>query len=1074
MAAIMPLTNAILILFVVGSSTSAFCTRTTIAGNGGVHFEAPQTTVRETSLATESEPEAAQESPRRLAEIAFAEATLLKSRGTAESLRHALEKYEKALGLWKSLNDRPGEATALDGIGTVHYLLGERPKALDAFQQELQIWKATGDRQNKVAEALNNIAVVYGSMGFLQDAIKFHQEALPLRRAAGDRAGLANTLNSLGLLSISTGELQKASDYCNQARAIFAELDDRDGLANTLNSLGGIDLTLGDYRRALEYFGQALELRRARGQRRDEAIALNNIGRVYDLLGEAQKALDYHHQALELRRTLGDPAMEAGSINNIGFVYDWLGEKQKALEHYKQAHDLFRAANDLDNQARTLINIGAYYLNAINDPTTALDYFHQALEITRALRQPMQQATVLGNIGLAHQKSGNLAKALEYHRQSLDIRRATGHRLEEAASLYLIGSTYFAMGELAGALEYLNQALRLYRATGNRGPEAGTLFAIARLERGRGNLEEALLRMQESLKIIESLRGSVSSQDLRASFLAEQQDFFEFYTDLLMRLHQREPAKGHDVAAFHSSERARARSLLELLAEARIDVEQGIAPELKHRERLVNKRIAWIQSRLIDAYTQAQLDQSRIKPLEEELKQVDAEREQLNSEIRKRHPRYAYLQYPAPLELKAIQSLLDDQTILLEYALGKDSSFLFAVTRNDFAVARLSSEASIASQVEALRATIIARPQRSMFPKQIEHSRKLYRELIEPAGKLLSGKRKLIIVPSGILHYLPFEVLLSSGEASTLAIIGPGRWPYLLKDFAVSYAPSGSVLGSLRDRAEISSTRKTFLAFADPAYVNDKLTEAGLAGAPRGAFGNQQSWKLGPLPESRREVEQIAGLYRKDQVSLLLGAAASEEHVKVAGQFKDYRYVHFATHGLLNEDRPSYSGLILSLAGPVNLRSKPTVGERAQAQARVPAAKESVSSNSVGDELEQRAGPHAEDGLLQVYEIFNLKLNADLVVLSACETGLGKQVKGEGLVGLTHAFFYAGTPSILVSLWKVQDRSTADLMVNFYRQLDRDKDKTEALRLAKLQLIQQNRYAHPYYWAPFVLTGEPK
>ncbi len=977
---------------------------------------------------------------------------------------------------WKSLNDRPGEATALDGIGTVHYLLGERRKALDAFQQELQIWKAIADRQKNVAEALNNIAVVHGSMGFLQEAIKLHEEVLPIRRAIGDRPGLATTLNSLGLLFIATGDLEKSSDYCHQALAIFRELYNRTGVANTLNSLGGINLTLGDYRKALEYFGQALEMRRALGHRRDEAVALNNIGRVYDLLGEAQKALDYHHQALEIRHTLGDPAMEAGSINNIGFVYDWLGEKQKALEHYKQAHDLFRDANDLDNQARTLINIGASYLDDV--PTTSLDYFHQALEIYRVLKQPLQQATVLSNIGLAHQKSGNLTKALEYQRQALEIRRATGHRLEEAVSLKLIGSTYFAMGELQVALDYFQQAVRQHRVMGNRGPEAGTLYAIARVERDRGNLGEALLRMQESLKIIESLRGSVSSQELRASFLAKQQEFFEFYTDLLMRLHQREPSKGHDVAAFHSSERARARSLLELLAEARIDVEQGIAPELKQRERLINSRIARIQSSLIDVYSQAQTDQSRVKTLEEELKQVDTEREQLNSEIRRRHPRYADLQYPAPPDLKAIQSLLDDQTVLLEYALGKDSSFLFAVTKNDFAVARLSSDASIASQVEALRATITARPQRSSFPKQIELSRKLYRELIEPARKLLSGKRKLIIVPSSVLHYLPFEVLLSSGEERTLATVGLDRWPYLLKDYAISYVPSAGVLAGLRNRPPSSlEVRKTFLAFADPAYVNDRPTEVGLAGtSQRGAFGDQQSWKLGRLPESRREVEEIARLYGKDKVSVLLGDEASEENVKLEGRFRDYRYVHFATHGLLNEDRPPYSGLILSLTAPAKAASPAQpAGRSASSPPSSVVAQARGSGTSLKEtEFDQRVGPQKEDGLLQVYEIFNLKLNADLVVLSACETGLGKQVKGEGLVGLAHAFFYAGTPSIVVSLWKVQDRSTANLMVNLYQQLDRYNDKAEALRQAKLEMVLQNRYAHPYYWAPFVLVGDSK
>jgi CHAT domain-containing protein len=234
---------------------------------------------------------------------------------------------------------------------------------------------------------------------------------------------------------------------------------------------------------------------------------------------------------------------------------------------------------------------------------------------------------------------------------------------------------------------------------------------------------------------------------------------------------------------------------------------------------------------------------------------------------------------------------------------------------------------------------------------------------------------------------------------------------------------------------------------------------------------------LGRLPESRREVEQIARLYGKDKVLLLLGNEASEENVKAAGRFRDYRYIHFATHGLLNEDRPPYSGLILSLTAPAKAPSpaQPAASSAGSPPSSVVAeGRGSGPTSSVRGELDQRVGPQAEDGLLQVYEIFNLKLNADLVVLSACETGLGKRVKGEGLVGLTHAFFYAGTPSIIVSLWKVQDRSTADLMVHLYQQLDRDKDKAEALRRAKLQLIQQNRYAHPYYWAPFVLVGDSK
>jgi len=1044
--------KTILMLLAVASGGSFFWASNEFAANRTYEVR-----IEELCVAT-------QDDRKRLAERAVAEGKQFESRGNADSLRKALESYEEALRLWRSLDDRRAEAETLELIGVIHYFLDEKQKALDVFHQGLQLWRAAEDRQHE-AEVLNNIGVVYRSLGLQQKSIESYQQALPLRRAAGDRKGLAITLDNIGLAYLDAGELQKALDHFNQALALFRELNERAGVANTLNNIGGVHLTWGDHRKALEYFGQALELRRALGQRREEAIALNNIGSVHDLLGEAQKALDYHHQALELRRVLGQRSMEAASINNIGFVYDSLGEKQKALEHYKQALDLFRAVSDRNGEASTLNNIGAFYLNTLREPQTALEYYRQALEMRRALGQRIDEAIMLDNIGIVYNGLGDAPKAVEYHRQALDMRRALGHRLGEAASLTNLGAAHFAMGELQTALDYFSQALTLHRTMGSRNMEAITLYGIAMVERARGNLDEARLRMEESLSIIEALRGKAASQDLRASFLAQKQDYYEFYTDLLMRLHQLEPSKGHDLAALQASERARARSLIELLAEARIDVEFGIAPGLKQRERASHSRIAWIQSRLIEAYSQPKPDQTRISMLEEELKKADAEREQLNMEIRQKHPRYAALQYPSPPGLKAIQSLLDDRTLLLEYALGKDTSFLFAVSRDDFLVARLPSASSIAEQVEALRAIITAQPQRNTLAKQIDHSRQLYRELIEPAGKLLSGKQKLIIVPSGILHYLPFEVLLSSGEERTLATAGSGVWPYLVRDYAISYVPSAGVLASLRSRPEERpERRKTLLALADPVYGNETGAEASTVRSRlRGAFSDERSWKLGRLMESRREVEQIAGLYARDQVSLLLGEQASEENVKTAGRLGQYRFIHFATHGLLNEERPQYSGLILTL---------PRGGE-----APAPASKNSgppVPQASDGAPQSAIRNPQLEDGLLQVYEVFNLKLNADLVVLSACETGLGKEVKGEGLIGLTHAFLYARTPSVLVSLWNVQDRSTADVMVKFYQQLDRGQDKTEALRQAKLKLIQNSRYAHPYYWAPFILIGEPK
>jgi len=986
----------------------------------------------------------AQGDPQHVAEKTIAEGQALQAAGNADSFRKALAKYESALALWQTIDDRKGQAEALGLIATVHYFLEEHQRALEDFQHELKLWRAMEDRPKEAAEALNNIGVVYGALGQSQKAIEAYQEALPLRRVAGDRAGVANTLDNIGLAYLDTGDMPKALDHITQALTILRELNAQPGIANALNNIGGVYLTWGDYRKALEYFGEALQLRRALGHRREEAMALNNIGRTYDLLGEAQKAIDYDRQALELGRTLGQKGIEATSINNIGIIYDWLGDSDKALEDYKQALAIFRATNDRNGEASSLNNIASFYVYTLNDPQTALEYTRQALQIRRDLGQRIFEANELDNLGSMQNKLGDPRKAIEYHHQALEMRRALGHRPGEAMSLTNLGAAHFALGEYQSAFDYFNQALSMHRTMGGKSMEAISLYGLAQVESRRGNLDAARSRMEEALNIIESLRGKAATQDLRASFLAKQQDYYEFHIDLLVRTHKQESDKHYDWAALQASERARSRSLLELLTEARIDVDQGIPAELKLRERITYGRIAFLQSRLIGAYSEPKPDQEKIKALEEEMKKVDGEREQLNMEIREKHPRYASLEYPAPLGLKEIQSLLDERTVLLEYALGKDASFLFAVTNNDFLVARLPASASIAEHVRALRETITARPQRSAWGKQINNSRELYRKLIEPAGKLLSNKQKLIIVPSGILHYLPFEVLLSSGNEKTLPVANATALPYLLRNYAISYVQSAGVLASLRTRAdEASVPKKSFLAFADPDYGNETGTETGFVRARvRGAFGDQKSFKLDRLLESRREVEEIAKLHSKDQVDLFLGNQASEENVKAAG-LGDYRYIHFATHGLLNENRPPYSGLILSLA---NELSTPQKTEPKPAQ--------------------------LEDGLLQVYEVFNLKLNADLVVLSACETGLGKDVKGEGLVGLTNAFLYSGARSVLVSLWNVQDHSTADLMVNLYREMDHNHDRGEALRQAKLKLIEGRRYAQPYYWAPFVLVGE--
>jgi CHAT domain-containing protein len=958
------------------------------------------------------------------AEGMIAAAEQMRAQGTAELLRKAIEKYNEALPLLRKMEDRQGEATTLNNIGASYWLLGENQKALESHNQALRIRRELGNRLDE-SNSLYNIGVIYWQLGEYQKALDYYDQALPVWREGGFRQEQAYAFNAIGLAYDHQGKLQEA----------------------------------------IRYFNEALALDHALGNRREEAIVRNNIGGSYQYLGELQKALDHYNQALLLAHTLGDRRSEATALNNAGVLYWQLGENQKALDYYNQALPLRRVTGDRFGEVSTLTNIGLIHWSS-DESQKALEYYNQALSLAHTIEDRRGEANALNNIGASYMYLGEPQKALAYHRQALPLRRAIGDRRGEAVTLSQIGKSYISLGKPEEATGYLEQALSLHRAIGDKRHEQETLQNIARAARDANRLEEARAPMEQALAIIEGTRSQFLSPELRTSYLASNQSYYEFYIDLLMRLHQDQPASGYAAAALQASERARARSFLELLAEARIDVRQGIDPALKEKEKTLQARTSWIQNQLIQIHGRPKPDQSKIAAFADELKKTEDDREQLEAEIRQKHPRYAQLHYPTPLSLKAIQQLLDDRTALLEYSQGKAASFLFAVSKNDFLVACLPADSSLMNRVKKVREAIADKPNRQTLSNYLLNARSLYQELIQPAARILAGKKSLIIVADGILNYLPFEALLES-DSRRSAQLDLSRLPYLVRDYAISYAPSATVLASLgKVHEERQAPGKTFLAYADPLYGNEAPAAMNAVRSAIGsAFGESEPWKLQPLPESRTEVEEIGKLYPPQQVSIFLREQASEENVKTEDRLSQYRYLHFAVHGLLNENKPQYSGLVLSLPR----------GEEATAAGSVkqPARAAEVDRTSGATEVAPQS-PHTEDGLLQVYEIFNLKLNADLVVLSACETGLGKEVRGEGLIGLTRAFMYAGTPSVIVSLWKVQDKSTSELMRRFYHHLaGRNANKAEALRQAQIEMIRKVEFAHPYYWAGFVLTGQP-
>lgn len=1017
----------------------------------------------------------------------FEEAKQLRGQQTAESRQNAIKKYEEALLLWRTAEDRLGEANTLSQIGSIYRDLSNNPKALDYLNQALQLYQAVESRQHE-AIALDAIGVVHWQAGEMQKALEYLDRALPLSRTVGDRKTEAATLNDIGNVYIRLDNQQRALEYFEQALSIKRLLGDALEEATTLVNIGASYDALGQLQKALEYYNQALPLLRLVGSRDGEAVVLNNSGYAYFKLGELQKALEYYGQSVLILRDLGNRFGEGYVLDNMGQAYRVSGEPQKALQSYDQALEIRRAIADRAGQATTFHNMGMVYLNS-GEPQRALDYFEQALLLKPEAGDRRDEATTLDMIGRAYLGLGETRKALDYSNQSLTLRRAVGDRYGEAKSLANIGAAYFELGEWEKALEYSDQSLKLLRTVGDRPQEAATLhtmgstysklreaakamefyerslvlsrtigfqsqeattlLSIARLERDGANLVEARRHIEAALTIIESTRAKVVSQGLRSSYLASRQDHYEFYIDLLMQMHRNQPTAGFDLVALQASERARARSLLDMLNEARADIRQGVDPALLERERSLQQQLNGKTDRLTRLLNRKHTD-AQESAARKEIEVLVSDYQDVAAQIRVKSPRYAALTQPQPLAGGEIQQLLDNDTLLLEYALGEERSYLWAVTPTSIKSFELPKRSEIETSARQVYDLLVTKTDKV----HSESLTALSKTLLGPVADQL-GRKRLVIIGQGTLQYLPFGAL-----ADPSASRGPNvtSQPLILNHEIVSL-PSASVMAVMR--REFSNRKvasKKVMVFADPVFGKDdqRVKVAIKSQDTDNGNGNGGEKKIGKtpppldavrsandlnitgferLPLSRTEADLITAIVPRDQSLKALDFGASRA-IATGPELSRYQIVHFATHSLLNNQHPELSGIVLSL-----------VDEQGQPQ----------------------------DGFLRLHDIYNLKSDADLVVLSACQTALGKEIKGEGLIGLTRGFMYAGTPRVVASLWKVSDKATAELMKRFYQKMLRDRLRpAAALRAAQVSMLKEKQWEAPYYWAGFVLQGEWK
>jgi CHAT domain-containing protein len=912
------------------------------------------------------------------AEAALNEADKLRSEQREASSLKAVEKYREAATLFRRSGDLRRAAAPLRNAGEILQLLGNTPEALSVYKEALVLSKKTRDPVEE-AHILNDLAYLHFIAGNTKDAQLNSLAALHIGKTLHNREIEAEALSNLGEALYAAGQIVKAREQQQRSLELWRELSNSRGQAIASIALGYYHRSLGDPEKAQRSYDEGLSLARHANDLGVETLALVALCNFKRKSGNNQEALESYAAAKVIADRIGDQTLQATILGGMGSIYLQMGDARQALQYIAEAAKLMERNGKRWGTAEAKLQLGKIH-RSLGDREQALQYLTEALDLFKSLGMPRLQSATLREVGLVYDALGDTSKALESQQKALRLMRSGNDRREEAYILNYIGRIYEELKQSDRALKYYRRALPLSLRSEDPNGELLAYYNLAHVERDRGNLPEAKRQVEAALEIVESQRSNVLSQDLRTSYFATARSTYDLYIDILMQLHKQSPNSGLDAQAFAVSEKARARSFLESLREARANM----------------------------------------------------------------------LLTPEPSSLKeAQQRVLDDETVLLEYALGDDRSYVWLVTRSVVFSYELPRRAEIEASARRLYdlitsyqlvygESIAARSERqakanAAIPAETAVLSKL---ILGPLSRQLEKKR-LLVIADGSLQYIPFQILTDpdSGES-------------LIARHEIVNAPSVSTLAVLQ--AEAAKRKRgvnSVAVLADPVFEADdprvKRKPEGAHDRFTGSSEVRQAMRdVGLSPDGLQIPRLIASGAEADEIVAVapwrtglkaVGFAANRERV-FGPELATYRIVHFATHGIIDSERPELSGIVLSLF------------------------------DSEG---------HAQNGFLRLHDIYNLRLPADLVVLSACSTGLGKDVRGEGLIGLTRGFMYAGASGVIASLWKVDDDATAELMKHFYAAMfKKGLPPAAALRDAQLALSQQTRWQSPYYWAGFVIQGQ--
>ena len=931
-------------------------------------------------------------------------------------------------------------ARFLNRAGRLQRALNQSQDAIATYQQALTILNQTPDPIINV-DSLNGLASVYRRLSRCDEVKTLVQQAIALSDQHGYVAGKAQALLTLSNCQ-NYGNHALAAATAQEALALWRSVDDKWGIAESYSAIGDYQLGQDNLEEATQSHQTALNIWRELDFASGQAESLIILGFIEYRKGAWQNVFEFHTQAQTLIDGEAEP-FKMGQIH-IGLADAFIesGLPETGLEKYLQALDDYRRAESPQGVVAAVFGIGIchYFLGNYAEAQT---YLQRALADSESIKEIKNAAMCNDYLGRTFRAMNNEADALRYFEIAIELYARLSCPMEVARTRALMARVYQQQGKVEQARAYYQTALKTFRALSDQVNLSATLYALGSLELKQGQLNRAEDYLRQSIEVTEEIRRASTSSDLTAAFSATVYERYEKYIECLMRQSEALPARNLAVRAFETSEVSRARSLAELLKATETNPVAGLDPELAAEEKALRQLLRVKEDQKVAllgrAYKKEELD-----ALEVELARLEAEYKRVNDTIRARYPAYAQITKPAAWDLRRIQEQVidDDQTLLLEYSLGSEQSHVWAVTRDSIKSYNLSSRALINDAVQKVYKLLVALPGPNTANELTPAIQELSRMVLSPVAAELN-KGRIIIVADGALHYIPFQIL---SKPST------GNEP-LVASYEIINTPSASILGELRKEATQRQPAKVLAAFGAPVFEPNPAQRKGTTGGEQSVA--MQAMEIARWHHALRDIELNGDsfdpsvikplFYANSELAYLREAASSGETFIASGEtatrekllstdLTQYAILHFATHGLLDPKRPENSGLVLS------------------------------TFNSAGQ---------AQNGFVGLQDIYGLRAPVDLVVLSACQTALGKDVRGEGLLGLTRGFMYAGASSVVASLWKVDDEATAELMRQFYiNMLQKGMTPAGALRAAQNNIRQRPEWQAPYYWAGFTLQGE--